>query len=116
MGSIFWLSFIDRTYYFFVDRRFLDLIGDTAYGTAEMLNWLVNERGIEPHIPVFDKSQHTDGPFSCDDFVYDHKRDCYICPAGKELRQRQKIYRLPRPLVYQNGMMRYRASKLDCQG
>src|ERR1700686_2635029 len=49
------------------------LIGDTAYGTAEMLNWLVNEHGIEPHIPVFDKSQHTDGTFSRDDFAYDHK-------------------------------------------
>jgi hypothetical protein len=92
------------------------LIGDTAYGTAEMLNWLVNERGIEPHIPVFDKSQHTDGTFSHDDFAYDHKRDCYICPTGKELRQRQKIYRLPLPLVDRSGMMRYRASKLDCQG
>ena len=91
------------------------LIGDTAYGTAEMLNWLVNEHGIEPHIPVFDKSQHADGTFSRDDFAYDHKRDCYICPAGKELRQRQKIYRMPRPLVDRNGMMRYRASKLDCQ-
>jgi transposase len=91
------------------------LIGDTAYGTAEMLNWLVNEHGIEPHIPVFDKSQHTDGTFSRDDFDYDRKRDCYICPAGKELRQRQKIYRMPRPLVDRNGMMRYRASKLDCQ-
>src|SRR5215471_15343171 len=65
------------------------LIGDTAYGTAEMLNWLVNEHGIEPHIPVFDKSQHADGTFSRDDFAYDHKRDCYICPAGKQLRQRQ---------------------------
>src|SRR5712671_3128012 len=92
------------------------LIGDTAYGTAEMLNWLVNEQGIEPHIPVFDKSQHTDGTFSREDFAYDHKRDCYICPAGKELRQRQKIYRVPRPLVDEDGMMRYRASKLDCQG
>jgi hypothetical protein len=91
------------------------LIGDTAYGTAEMLNWLVNERGIEPHIPVFDKSQHTDGTFSRDDFTYDHKRDCYICPAGKQLRQRQKVYRNPAPLVDRNGMRRYRASKLDCQ-
>src|SRR4029434_7942596 len=62
----------------------------------------------------FDKSQRTDGTFSRDDFAYDHKRDCYICPAGKELRQRQKIYRVPRPLVDQDGMMRYRASKLDC--
>jgi transposase len=92
------------------------LIGDTAYGTAEMLDWLVNERGIEPHIPVFDKSRRTDGTFSRDDFAYDHKRDCYICPAGKELRQRQKIYQNPAPLVDRNGTMRYRASKLDCQG
>src|ERR1700756_519235 len=92
------------------------LIGDTAYGSAEMLNWLVHQQGIEPHIPVFDKSQHTDGTFSRDDFAYDHKRDCYICPAGKQLRQRQKVYRMPRPLVDQNGMMRYRASKPDCQG
>ena len=91
------------------------LIGDTAYGAAEMLNWLVHDRGIEPHIPVFDKSQRSDGTFSRDDFAYDHKRDCYICPAGKELRQRQKIYRMPRPLVDENGMMRYRASKLDCE-
>jgi hypothetical protein len=33
------------------------LIGDTGYGNAEMLDWLVNECGIEPHIPVWDKSQ-----------------------------------------------------------
>ena len=92
------------------------LAADAAYGSAENLAWLVHERGIEPHIPVFDKSQRTDGTFSRDDFAYDHKRDCYICPAGKELRQRQKIYRVPRPLVDEDGMMRYRASKLDCEG
>jgi hypothetical protein len=91
------------------------LAADTAYGSAEMLGWLVQERGIEPHIPVFDKSQRSDGTFSRDAFAYDHKRDCYICPAGKELRQRQKIYRVPRPLVDADGMMRYRASKPDCQ-
>jgi transposase len=91
------------------------LIGDSAYGSAEMLKWLVHEQGIEPHIPVFDKSQRTDGTFSRDAFTYDHKRDCYICPAGKELRKRQKIYRVPRPLVDEDGMMRYRASKLDCE-
>src|ERR1700756_227824 len=92
------------------------LAADTAYGSAKNLAWLVDERGIEPHIPVFDKSQRTDGTFSRDDFTYDHKRDCYICPAGKQLRQRQKVYRMPRPLVDRNGMMRSRASKLDCQG
>ena len=90
------------------------LIADTGYGSAEMLNWLVHERGIEPHIPVFDKSKRKDGTFSREDFTYDHKADAYICPAGKKLRQRQKTYRMPRPLVDEDGMMRYRASKLDC--
>ena len=56
-----------------------------------MLNWLVNEHGIEPHIPVFDKSQHADGTFSRDELAYDPKRDCYICPAGNELRQAKDL-------------------------
>ena len=50
------------------------LAADAAYGSAENLAWLVHERGIEPHIPVFDKSQRTDGTYSRDDFAYDHKR------------------------------------------
>jgi transposase len=92
------------------------LAADAAYGSAENLAWLVHERGIEPHIPVFDHSQHRDGTFERAEFAYDHKADAYICPAGKTLKQRQKIYRVPRPLVDANGMLRYRASKLDCQG
>lgn len=59
------------------------LIADTAYGSAEMLGWLVEERGIEPHIPVIDKSKRTDGTFSREDFRYDHEADAYICPAGR---------------------------------
>jgi len=90
------------------------LAADSAYGSAEMLAWLVHERGIEPHIPVLDNSQRLDGTFERADFTYDHKADAYICPTGKELRQRQKTYRMPLPLVDENGMMRYRASKLDC--
>ena len=60
------------------------LIADTGYGSAEMLNWLVNDRGIEPHIPVFDKSQRTDDTFSREDFIYDHASDTYRCPGGKD--------------------------------
>ncbi len=90
------------------------LAADSAYGSAETLNWLVHERGIEPHIPVIDKSVREDGTFSRADFAYDHETDAYTCPAGKQLRQRQKTYRNPRPLVDQDGMLRYRASKLDC--
>lgn len=106
-------TMIDRT----MDRFGLypeRLIADTAYGSAPMLDWLVEERGIEPHIPVFDKSKRTDGTFSREDFDYDHQADAYICPAGKTLKQRQKTYRTPPPLVDENDMMRYRASKADC--
>lgn len=90
------------------------LAADSAYGSAENLAWLVHERGIEPHIPVFDKSQRSDGTFSRSDFAYDHARDLYTCPSGKELRPRQKAYRTERPLVDGEGVMRYRASKFDC--
>ena len=90
------------------------LAADSAYGAAETLAWLVHERGIEPHIPVFDKSARTDGTFSRSDFPYDHARDLYTCPAGKELRPRQRVYRTSAPLAGDDGMIRYRASKFDC--
>jgi hypothetical protein len=35
-------------------------------------------------------------------------------PGREGTQAAAKIYRAPRPLVDQNGMMRYRASKLDC--
>jgi hypothetical protein len=59
------------------------LLGDSAYGSAEMLGWLLYEHGIEPHVTVFDKSARTDGTFSREDFIYDHAGDVYRCPGGK---------------------------------
>jgi hypothetical protein len=37
------------------------LAADTAYGSAANLEWLVNEQGIAPHVPVIDKSQREAG-------------------------------------------------------
>ena len=39
------------------------LIADTAFGSGPMLDWLVEKRGIAPHIPVIDKSRRKDGTF-----------------------------------------------------
>jgi transposase len=83
------------------------LMGDSAYGSAEMLGWLVREHGIEPHVTVFDKSTRQDGTFSRDDFTYDHARDLYLCPGGKKLTTTGT-------LVNDNATMLYRASKHDC--
>jgi hypothetical protein len=40
------------------------LVADGGYGSAEMVGWLVDERGIEPHVKLMDKSERTDGTFS----------------------------------------------------
>jgi hypothetical protein len=61
------------------------LAGDTVYGAARTLRWLM-DRGIEPHIPVWDKSSRSDGTFSRTDFVYDGEADLYICPGGNTAR------------------------------
>ena len=61
------------------------LVADTAYGAAHNLHFLVDVKGIAPHIPVIDKSQRDDGTFSRDDFIYDEARYQYICPSGKIL-------------------------------
>ena len=90
------------------------LAADTGYGSAENLAWLVHERGIEPHIPVFEKSTRSDGSFARSDFTYDHRRDHYVCPGGKKLKQYHRTYATPRPGVDKDGFMRYRASKHDC--
>jgi hypothetical protein len=34
------------------------LIGDMAYGNAELLGWMVNDKGIAPHVPVWDKKHN----------------------------------------------------------
>ena len=59
------------------------LLGDSAYGSAEMLGWLVHEHGIEPHVTVFDKSARKDGTFSREDFKYDPAVDVYVVPAAR---------------------------------
>jgi transposase len=91
------------------------LVADTGYGSAEMLDRLVNERGIEPHIPVFDRSKRTDDTFSREDFVYDHASDTYRCPGGKTLRRYRRQFTVPRIGVMKDNSLRYRASKHDCE-
>jgi transposase len=97
---------IDRTKERF-DLNPARLAGDSAYGSAEMLGWLVYDKGIEPHVPVFDKSARKDGTFSREDFTYDRKGDVYHCPGGKRLTCKGT-------LVNDGATLLYRASKYDC--
>jgi transposase len=89
------------------DLRPAKLMGDSAYGSAEMLGWLVHEHGIEPHVTVFDKSARKDGTFSREDFNYDPAGDVYFCPSGKTLTTTGTR-------VNDEATLLYRASKTDC--
>src|SRR5664279_4505677 len=95
---------LDRT-----ERRFdlkpKRLAADTAYGTGRFLGWLVGHR-ITPHIPVRDASDRADGTFSRSDFRWDRRRGVYICPNDKVLHTTGT--------VHDGHMLRYRASKFDC--
>jgi transposase len=81
------------------------LAADTAYGTGRFLGWLVG-RGIAPHIPVRDAGERDDGTFSRSDFRWDRRRGVYICPNNKVLHSTGT--------VYDSTLLRYRASKFDC--
>jgi hypothetical protein len=98
-------TMIDRTARCF-DLKPKRLIADTAYGTGKFLGWLVKEKRITPHIPVWDKSTREDGTFSRADFKWDGRANVYICPNQKVLRTTGRVH---------EGMtLRFRASKYDC--
>src|SRR5437773_2176982 len=82
------------------------LAADTAYGTGKFLGWLVNDKKITPHIPVWEKSDRADGIFSRADFIWDKRHDHYICPNGKSLRTSGT--------VHDGRTLLYRAAKRDC--
>jgi len=79
-----------------------------------MLEWLVHDQEIAPHIRVFDKSKREDGTFSREDFNYDPEADLYRCPSGKELKRYRRAFSSPRTDPPADDTHRYRARKADC--
>ncbi|PLP98026.1 IS1182 family transposase [Cupriavidus pauculus] len=108
-------TMIDR-----VEERFAlkpdRLAGDMAYGTAPMLGWMVEEKAISPHVPVWDKSRRDDGTFPRDDFSWDEQANEYRCPGGNALRSDWRAFVNPRTHVTKADTVIYRASQHDCGG
>jgi len=106
-------TMIDR-----VERRFemkpTHLIGDMAYGAAELLDWMVNEKGIKPHVPVWDKTQRTDETLSSSEFHWDQKANEYRCPEDHALRSEWRAFKSPRTHVTKADTIIYRSSQSDC--
>jgi transposase len=90
------------------------LVGDTSYGAAAMLGWLVDEKGIEPHVPVLDRTERQDGTFSRSDFAWQEQDNQYRCPAGKPLRCDWRLLKNPRTHITKADTVIYRSSEHDC--
>lgn len=90
------------------------LIGDMAYGNAELLSWMVNDKGIEPHVPVWDKTQRDDGTLSSSDFEWDERANEYRCPQGQPLRSEWRIVKHPRTRITKANTIIYHASQAAC--
>jgi transposase len=106
-------TMIDR-----VEERFdlkpTRLIGDMAYGAAELLAWMVNEKAIEPHVPVWDKTQRQDETLSSTEFRWDEQADEYRCPQGHPLRSQWRAFQNPRTHVTKADTIIYRSRESDC--
>ena len=90
------------------------LIGDTAYGTAPMLAWMVEDKGIAPHVPVWDRTQRDDETLSSSDFQWNEQADEYRCPQGHALRRQWRAFKNSRTHITKADTIIYRSSQSDC--
>src|SRR3989454_4750362 len=90
------------------------LIGDTNYGTAAILGWMVDEKHIEPHVPVWDMTQRNDETLSSSDFQWDAQADEYRCPQGHVLRSQWRPFKHLRTHITKADTIIYRSSQSDC--
>jgi transposase len=90
------------------------LIGDTNYGTAAILGWMVDEKQIEPHVPVWSKASPNDEIMPSSDFQWDDRADQYRCPQGHVLRRQWRAFKSPRTHITKADTIIYRASQADC--
>jgi hypothetical protein len=92
------------------------LVGDTAYGTAPLLGWIVQDKGIAPHVPVWDRSERKDGTLPSSEFVWDEQANEYRCPQGHALLSDRRQFTKPRDRITKAGTILYSASQHDCTG
>lgn len=90
------------------------LIGDTAYGTAPMLAWMVNEKDIEPHVPVWDKTERKNESLSISDFQWSEGAQEYRRPTGHALRSEWRAFKNQRSHVTKADTIIFRSRQTDC--
>jgi hypothetical protein len=90
------------------------LMGDTAYGTAPMLACMVEEKDIEPHVPVWDKTERKNDSFSSNDFHWNEEAQECRCPSGNVLRSEWGAFKNERSHLTKANTIIFRSRQTDC--
>ncbi len=106
-------TMIDR-----VEKRFdlkpERLIGDTNYGTAEILGWMVDEKAIEPHVPVWDKTATQRRHAVQQRLSVERTGRRIPLSARTRVRSEWRAFKNPRTHVTKADTIIYRSSQSDC--
>ena len=79
-----------------------------------MLAWMVEEKDIEPHVPVWDKTERKNDSFSSNDFHWNEEAEEYRCPAGNPLRSEWRAFKNERSHVTKANTIIFRSRQTDC--
>jgi len=77
---------------------------------------MVEDKGIAPRIPVWDRSERNDRTLSSTEFAWDEPANEYRCPQGHALRSDRRQFTQPRQHITRADTVTYRASQHDCTG
>lgn len=75
---------------------------------------MINDKQIEPHVSVWDKTQRKDDSLSISDFLWNEQANEYRCPEGHALQLNRRPFKTPRTHITQEDTLIYRASQHDC--
>ena len=75
---------------------------------------MVNDKGIAPHVPVWDKTQRNDETLSSSDFEWNDQANEYRCPQGQPLRCEWRTFKRPRTRITKANTIIYHASPVAC--
>jgi len=76
----------------------LEVVADRGYYNGEEVK-ACEQSGMTVYVPKPNNSSNLKrGLFTKEDFVYDPQKDCYRCPAGKELSYRSEMVEQGRPV------------------
>jgi hypothetical protein len=75
---------------------------------------MVEEKDIEPHVPVWDKTERKNDSFSNNDFHWNDEAEEYRCPAGNTLRSEWRAFKNERSHVTKANTIIFRSQQADC--